>query len=242
MGKHDVSYYRCTCCGFVQTEAPHWLDEAYSEAINFSDIGLLGRNVRLSRIVKVLICAFFNPDNSFLDFGGGYGMLVRLMRDQGFDFFRYDKYCQNLFANGFDLSDITDGEFELVTAFEFFEHIHDPVTEVERLLNLSPNIFFTTELLPGSSPQPGSWWYYGTEHGQHISFYTLESLQALAERFSLNLYTARGCFHLLTSKDISPRRYRWLFKKKITAIIDAFCKRKSLRYDDYRKLTGISIK
>ena len=71
---------------------------------------------------------FFDPKAKFLDYGGGYGMLVRLMRNYGFDFYYFDKYCQNLFANGFDLKDSACSRFELLTAFELFEHFSEPVS------------------------------------------------------------------------------------------------------------------
>ncbi|HET9908185.1 MAG TPA: hypothetical protein VFQ23_16155, partial [Anaerolineales bacterium] len=41
--KHEVQYYACVNCGFIQTERPYWLEEAYSSAIARSDIGLIGR-------------------------------------------------------------------------------------------------------------------------------------------------------------------------------------------------------
>ena len=33
LNRHDVRYDRCPQCGLIQTETPHWLNEAYSEAI-----------------------------------------------------------------------------------------------------------------------------------------------------------------------------------------------------------------
>lgn len=48
LGKYKTIYYQCPCCGVIQTEEPYWLDEAYSEAITDSDIGLIGRNILLS--------------------------------------------------------------------------------------------------------------------------------------------------------------------------------------------------
>ena len=33
LSKHRVQFFRCTGCGFIQTEEPHWLEEAYSQAI-----------------------------------------------------------------------------------------------------------------------------------------------------------------------------------------------------------------
>src|ERR1039458_28938 len=31
--KYQVSYFMCSVCGFVNTERPYWLNEAYSEPI-----------------------------------------------------------------------------------------------------------------------------------------------------------------------------------------------------------------
>lgn len=59
LGRHDIAYYRCPDCGFIETEEPYWLDEAYSEAIADADIGLAGRNYMLQkRIAAILkLCA-----------------------------------------------------------------------------------------------------------------------------------------------------------------------------------------
>lgn len=29
--KYDINYYHCENCGFLQTEEPFWLEEAYKE-------------------------------------------------------------------------------------------------------------------------------------------------------------------------------------------------------------------
>ena len=105
LGKHRVEYFACETCGFVQTEEPHWLAEAYTEAITSQDIGLVGRNVQFAGLMRQVLPVFFDHHAQFVDYGGGYGMFVRLMRDYGFDFFRYDTYCQNIFAKGFEARD-----------------------------------------------------------------------------------------------------------------------------------------
>jgi 2-polyprenyl-3-methyl-5-hydroxy-6-metoxy-1,4-benzoquinol methylase len=138
--KFDVKYYKCSSCGFVQTENPYWLNEAYNSAIAAQDIGLVSRNVYYAPIVSLIIKLVFNKNLSFLDFGGGYGVFVRLMRDRGFNFYRYDTYCKNMFAVGFD--DQGGSNYELITAFEVFEHLVDPMTDIENMLKKSKNIFF----------------------------------------------------------------------------------------------------
>jgi len=123
--KYDICYYRCDQCDFIQTEEPYWLEEAYSSSITKSDIGLIGRNISFSDVTRNLIVTCLDPNKSFLDYGGGYGMFVRLMRDKGFDFYRYDPICENLFAQGFDAQ--TDKEYSLLTAWEVLEHLVNPL-------------------------------------------------------------------------------------------------------------------
>jgi hypothetical protein len=92
LNKYDVRFFRYPACGFIQTETPYWLEEAYSKAIASSDIGYVGRNVRMARVTRALISLAFAANKRFVDYGGGYGMFVRLMRDAGFDFWRYDRH------------------------------------------------------------------------------------------------------------------------------------------------------
>jgi hypothetical protein len=41
---------------------------------------------------------FIKKNGTFVDIGGGYGLLTRLMRDRGFDFYWKDPHCENIFA------------------------------------------------------------------------------------------------------------------------------------------------
>jgi 2-polyprenyl-3-methyl-5-hydroxy-6-metoxy-1,4-benzoquinol methylase len=236
--KYEVQYYQCECCGFIQTEKPYWLDEAYSEAITKSDLGLVSRNIALSRISKVIIQSFFNRNAKFLDYGGGYGMLVRMMRDFGFDFYRSDKFCDNLLAAGFDADREGLDQYELVTAFEVFEHLVNPLLEIEHMLQFSKNILFTTLLLPATQPKPSEWWYFGLEHGQHIAFYTPKSLAKIAEKFHLNIYSNGDSLHLLTEKKVSPLCFNLMSRDKVSQILHLFFWRKSLLAKDYSRVTG----
>jgi hypothetical protein len=242
LGRHLVQYFRCDHCGFIQTEQPYWLEEAYCEAITKTDIGLVGRNVSLAGLVKLIIAGMFDSQAKFLDYGGGYGMFARLMRDAGLDFYLYDQYCQNLFAKGFALEGPENESFELVTAFEVFEHLVDPMRDIERMRQFSPSILFTTTLVPTPAPLPGEWWYYGLEHGQHVALYSYETLSFIAEHFGVSLVSDRKCFHLLTPKPVP----RWLFKALLNRwsrqLVKGLLNRKlagrSLLAADYEKLGG----
>jgi len=203
--KYDVNYFQCGNCGFVQTEEPYWLDEAYSEAIAISDVGLVYRNNMMANITGKLLFNYFDHQAKFLDYGGGYGLFTRLMRDQGFDFYWFDKFCQNIFARGFELQKIDQGNLEIITAFELFEHLTNPLEALKEIIDLCPNILFSTELLPEDNPTPDKWWYYTPHEGQHISIYTRKSLEILASKYNLQLYTDGKALHLLTRKENLPQ-------------------------------------
>jgi hypothetical protein len=207
LNKYEVKYYRCGNCEFIQTEKPYWLTEAYNNPINLVDTGLTRRNILASKSVAVIIFLLFNKKAKFLDYAGGYGMFTRLMRDIGFDFYTYDPYTPNLLAKGFDYN--KKDTIELLTTFESFEHFEEPLAEIEKMLAISRNIFFSTQLVPHPVPAINEWWYYAPEHGQHIAFYTHKTLQFIAAKYGLVVYTLKG-YHLLTGRKIPGLYFKLL--------------------------------
>jgi SAM-dependent methyltransferase len=157
------------------------------------------------------------------------------MRDRGYDFYWYDKYAKNLFTNGFEAHD--GDTFDLVTSFEVFEHLVDPLAEIERMLRYSRNLLFSTLLVPTPCPLPHTWSYFALETGQHISFYTLESLLIVAKRSGLFLHSVGGYLHLLTAEKIPSLRFRVLTSKALWGLIKRGFSRESLHHADFRKLT-----
>lgn len=202
--KYAVKYYQCPSCKFIQTEKPYWLDEAYSDAIAKLDLGYITRNIVYSQVTSSVIKLSFNRNKSFIDYGGGYGMFVRLMRDKGLDFYRQDLYCENLFTDNLDIADIKNtrsSKFELLTSFEVFEHLDDPIGELEKMFTYSDSILFSTTLQPNQTfKHANDWWYFVPETGQHISLFSKQSLQKISERFDCNMYSNSKDLHLLTKK------------------------------------------
>lgn len=239
LNKYDIDYFKCSTCGFVQTEEPYWLEEAYSSAVLNSDVGMVARNIRLRLIVKAIIEFCFESDENvcFLDYGGGYGLLSRMMRDLGFNFYWYDKYCEGIFVSDFFVADMRKKYF-LSTAFELFEHFSTPLDEVESIFKCSDNIVFSTMLLPQPSPKPDQWWYYGLDGGQHISFYTPTSLSYIAKQFN-KFYVGIGDIHIFS--DFKIPKWKLYFCIKFAGIISCFYRRNSLIPNDYEKITGVKI-
>ena len=204
--KHEVAYYRCSECGLLQTEEAYWLDEAYRDPIAAADTGLIQRNLSIAARLSSLLYFCLEPKAAYLDAAGGYGMLVRLMRDIGFDFYWDDKHCENLLARGFE-SDKAGRKYSALSAFEVLEHVPDPVAFVSDLMERHGvrTLIFSTQTYDGDIP-PKDWWYYAFETGQHISFYQPRTLAMLAKRLDLRFLSANG-LHVFTD---SPERFRHL--------------------------------
>lgn len=195
--KYDVDYFQCQTCGFGQTEKPFWLDEAYISSMNVSDTGVMYRCERMSKITTSLLFLFFNTKGKFLDYAGGFGVFTRQMRDIGFDFYWQDPYTKNEIARGFDGS--LDDSYDVVTTFESFEHFDNSLEEIEKITKLTETIILTTDLISKPAPAHSDWWYYASEHGQHISFYSKDSFKVIAKKFGMNYYNAMN-IHILTKK------------------------------------------
>ena len=202
--KYAVSYFKCERCGFIKTEEPYWLDEAYGAAISSMDVGLVSRNLLLANKTKQIIRTSFDCRGRFLDYAGGYGLFVRIMRDNGLDFYREDRHCANIFAQNLDLKDLgQDSQFELVTAFEVFEHWVDPVLEVEKLFNYADAVLFSTVLTPTNVCKVEDWWYFVPETGQHISFFSYKSLEILAKKLDCCFFSNQRDLHILAKRKLS---------------------------------------
>jgi len=212
---YTAKYYLCADCGFLQSETPHWLQEAYREPLNRCDTGVLSRNIYLSRLTSVVLYFLYGKKARCLDYSGGYGILTRMMRDIGFDCYWCDPNAENLFARGFEYRDST-GDIDLVTCFEAYEHFVEPIVEIEKMLKISRNILFTTVLLPDPVPDPDNWWYYGFSHGQHISFYSIRSHRHIAKKFGLDFHTNGVNIHMFSERSMHLRLFRiFLFLNRI---------------------------
>lgn len=206
LGKYEVAYLVCPGCALVQAEEPYWLEEAYDHAISPSDTGIVQRNLWLAqRSTLILSRLFGKADVRFLDLGGGTGLFVRLMRDRGFEFYWTDPYATNVLAQGF--ADTGGRPYSALTAFDVMEHVPDPLAFVRESFDQhsARTVLFTQELYGNNVPEQ-DWWYWGFEHGQHISFYNNQTLHVLASQLGVRTYSS-GTLHLLTDRTVNQR---WL--------------------------------
>lgn len=234
--RHDVRYYRCVVCHAVQTEQPYWLDEAYTTALTAADVGAVQRNIQLAEQAAAIIETHADPRGTFLDYGGGHGLFVRLMRDKGFDFRWTDHYASNNYAIGFDAAE-GQGGFSLITAFEVAEHLVTPRETFRALMARGDALLFSTELLPEPPPKPGEWWYYVLGGGQHVTLYGRSTLAVIAAQLGLRWTTNGRNLHLLTRGPVYPNALRLLSKVRVARIFNAVRRRRSLQLSDFERFT-----
>ena len=238
LNKYEIQYYSCDHCGFVQTESPYWLEEVYSSAIARSDIGLINRNIKFSNFCSALIPMFYDSKTPFLDYGGGNGMFVRMMRDSGFQFYWLDKYASNQFAAGFEAPG--DIKFSLLTAFEVFEHLPQPLEAIEDMFHYSDTVIFSSRLLPRWKIMPTEWWYFTADTGQHISLYSKESLKFIAQKLNVKFSSNGISLHVFSPITIPTILLKALSYPPFASMVSKLVNlgRQSLLEQDYYRLTG----
>jgi Methyltransferase domain len=124
-----------------------------------------------------------------------------LLRDRGLDARTIDEHATPTYARSFEGA-LTDG-YDLITAFEVFEHFPNPSESVAHLFQVQPRIIIaSTEIYSG---QDSNWWYLGPQHGQHVFFYSSKALHWLAAQHGYSYYIINGR-HLFAKQPLTRCR------------------------------------
>jgi hypothetical protein len=90
--------------------------------------------------------------------------------------------------------------------------------------------------VPEPIPSLDAWWYFAPEHGQHISFYTLESLRIMAKAGGRFLYTNGANIHLFSRTPLSEYWFRKAIIERNSQWIGLWRPRKSLLDEDWQRV------
>lgn len=111
-----------------------------------------------------------------------------------------------------------------------------PIEELPNIFSLSQNVLFSTSLQPRGIyvEELNAWPYFAELHGQHISFYTHESMEFIAKKFNYFYYflCTSDLFqlHLFTNKKIEntnverfsrqKRSFPYRLKNKLLKLVE----------------------
>lgn len=186
-----IYYSICTECDFLfAPEFWNWKEKEYIERIYNSDYVYVDPeylDIRSKNQAELLEKLFGNFKDTIrhIDYGGGKGGLSKSLVSMGWNSISYDPFGQ---IDGKNLNDL--GAFNLITAFEVFEHVpkpHDLMKNIKNLMEDECLVFFSTGIHDGNviKDKRLDWWYVAPRNG-HISIYSSISLKKLAEKFILN--------------------------------------------------------
>jgi hypothetical protein len=196
--RHVVGYFLCDNCGSLQTEEPYWLSESYSQN-NLAAVDTFAANRAITNLGMVAsLRNILGVKGRMLDYGGGDGLLTRLLRDQGIDAFVYDAYANPTYAGGFSGS--LDDEPEMVTAFEVLEHLVTPRDFFFALSASTARVFLSTTCLYNNDGP--DWFYLEPGTGGHIFFYSPKALQIVAKSSGWSVVLAKR-FQLFVRGELS---------------------------------------
>lgn len=199
-----IYYHRCPGCEFVLApEFGLWSDRDFQEHIyndGYIDIDPDYVSKRPLSNAGFLQKLFGESSKSIrhLDYGGGSGVLSNALTEQGWDSTTYDPFPRNERR----IEDL--GKFNLISAFEVFEHVPDVAELMRNITSLMEDecvVIFSTLLSDGHiAPNSRLTWWYASPRNGHISLFSTRSLVLLAERHGLQFGSFNGGTHCLFNR------------------------------------------
>jgi hypothetical protein len=194
-----IYYTQCTNCFFTfAPEFEKWSENDFLEKIYNDEYILIDPDylearpqANFSALQKI-----FGESKKIirhLDYGGGNGVLSKRLQEDGWDSKTYDPFP----SSSTNLKDL--GKFNLITAYEVFEHVPDVNVLMKNLIEVMTDdclILFSTLVSDGSIQANNriSWWYASPRNG-HISLFSIKSLGLLGSKYELNSGSFSHGFH-----------------------------------------------
>lgn len=194
-----VRYHLCQDCGFCfAPEFRRWSHRDFAERIYNAGYGKVDPDyaeIRPKTNAALIEKLFGKSRDSIrhLDYGGGAGVLSRTLNLSGWQSASYDPFTV-------PADPVASGPFDLITAFEVFEHVADAPRLVQELAGLMANdglLFFSTLVSDGeiAPNRKLSWWYAAPRNG-HISLFSSRSLELALGARGLLLGSLSPIYHV----------------------------------------------
>ena len=220
-----VYYERCNVCGLIFTRhfdnyAPSdWARDIYNSEYKKFDPDYGGNRARRNARVLRILLSSHKTSVVGLDYGGGNGDLARLLRLAGFNF-----DCQDPFGVS-EISSSKIGHYNLVTAFEVFEHLTDPIAVLASILDYMTHD--SAIIIIGTAASDRrinvssrlTWWYAAPRNG-HVSLFSKRSLSALAQHFDLHYASPLAGTHIMSRSPIPRAMLATLVLAKIAIKVE----------------------
>ena len=179
-----VVYSVCNNCGFIHKNKQFHVDEIEEKAQyalhnnSFESKGYVD-------IFEKLITDYITPlgiKGNVLEYGSGPGPVFKeLLIRKGYSVYDFDPFFNDNIL-------YLDHMYSLVTSTEVVEHFHDPLKEFSHLSSLlikGGYLLIMTRFTTSKASEFLNWWY--RRDTTHVSFYTLKSLEIIAEMFNLKV-------------------------------------------------------
>ena len=201
LSQKPIYYFLCENCHFCfAPEIYNWTISEFEEKIynnQYIEIDPDYVENRPTANAKQLTHLFDNQKQLIrhLDYGGGSGLLSQLLREQDWQSITYDPF----YNKETNLKNL--GKFDLITAYEVFEHVPNVdklMSDLSFLLNDNGIILFSTLLSDGQIEKNKriQWWYASPRNG-HISLFSKKSLSILANNSGFTLGSFSTGFHAM---------------------------------------------
>jgi SAM-dependent methyltransferase len=201
LGDTHADYHECERCRSLTVLRPTWMERAYALRLTPDpDQGALLRTLFIHRALRRLRSwptRLVRRHGRVLDFGCGYGLLLRLLADDRHQVWGVDEYPRAIFCEDRVTRALPEqGQFDLVIASEVVEHLLDPMATVAALkkkVDEAGLLIITTELYV-SGKHGADWHYLVPAHGQHVTFYSGDGLRGLMRRNGLQFVGSHRLF------------------------------------------------
>lgn len=177
------AYYHCAVCGLVHVPADWHLDTQAERAIydlHENDTDEPGYRRFLSRVSEPLL-ARLQPGSEGLDFGCGPApALAAMLSEKGHRVALHDIYYH-------PAPEALERAWDFITATEVVEHLAQPACELDRLWRcLKPGGWLAIMTKRVRDQQAFQTWHYKNDL-THISFFSNQTFEWLAERWEAEL-------------------------------------------------------